>query len=161
MKAWFVALLATKVTFSDYAALAWRHERGAVRRRGRIRGLTTCAGRSCKWRRAPGSTLRGTHVELTPTTQHDAHGLRLAIDHDHVWQHLSGGPLPDDSAARHWITSVLDRGWFPWTVRLVSGVGDRHAGAVLGWTSHLEISPNDARLKIGSAELDPQYGARS
>jgi len=107
------------------------------------------------WPPHAGTHLRGTHVELTPTTQHDAHGLRLAIDHDHVWQHLSGGPLPDDAAARQWITAVLDRGWFPWTVRLVRDVGDRHAGTVVGWTSFLEISPNDARLEIGNTSYDP------
>jgi RimJ/RimL family protein N-acetyltransferase len=108
-----------------------------------------------QWPPHAGTHLRGTHVGLTPTTQHDAHALRIAIDHDHVWQHLSGGPLPDDAAARHWITSVLDRGWFPWTVRLVRDVGERRAGSVVGWTSYLEIAPNDARLEIGNTSYDP------
>jgi len=108
-----------------------------------------------QWPPHPGVHLRGTHVELTPTTQHDAHGLRLAIDHDHVWQHQAGGPLPDDATARHWITDVLDRGWFPWTVRLVRDVGERHAGTVVGWSSFLDIVPNDARLEIGNTSYDP------
>jgi RimJ/RimL family protein N-acetyltransferase len=99
--------------------------------------------------------LRGEWVELTPTTTEDAGGLRHAIDHDHVWAHLAGGPLPDDATARHWITDVLDRGWFPWTVRLVRDVGERHAGTVVGWTSFLEISANDARLEIGNTAYDP------
>ena len=108
-----------------------------------------------QWPPHPGVHLRGTWVELTPTTQHDARGLRLAVDHDHVWQHQAGGPLPDDVTARHWITDVLDRGWFPWTVRLVRDVGDRHAGTVVGWSSFLDIVPNDARLEIGNTSYDP------
>ena len=99
--------------------------------------------------------LRGNWVELTPTTLDDAPGLRHAIDHDHVWQHLAGGPLPDDATARHWIADVLERGWFPWTVRLVRNVGERHAGTVVGWTSFLEIAPKDARLEIGNTAYDP------
>ena len=35
-----------------------------------------------QWPPHPGEHLRGTWVELVPTTQHDAHDLRLAIDHD-------------------------------------------------------------------------------
>ena len=99
--------------------------------------------------------LRGNWVELIPTTLDDAPGLRHAIDHDHVWQHLAGGPLPDDATARHWIADVLERGWFPWTVRLVRNVGERHAGTVVGWTSFLEIAPKDARLEIGNTAYDP------
>jgi len=107
------------------------------------------------WPPPPGTRLRGTWVELSPTSLHDSHGLRAALDHDHVWQHLAGGPLPDDNTARHWITDVLDRGWFPWTVRLRRPVGPRPAGAVVGWSSYLEISPNDARLEIGNTAYDP------
>ena len=107
------------------------------------------------WPPAPNVSLRGTWVELSPTTQHDAHELRVAIDHDHVWQHQAGGPLPDDATARHWITDVLDRGWFPWTVRLLGNVASRHAGTVVGWTSYLDIAPHDARLEIGYTSYDP------
>jgi N-acetyltransferase len=107
------------------------------------------------WPPAPGTRLTGTWVQLTPTTQHDAHGLRHALDHDHVWQHLVGGPLPDDQAARGWITGVLDRGWFPWTVTLLRDVGQRSAGHVAGWSSYLEIAPGDARLEIGNTAYDP------
>lgn len=107
------------------------------------------------WPPAPGVHLRGTWVELTPTTLHDAHGLRLALDHDHVWQHLVGGPLPDDQVARQWITAVTDRGWFPWTVTLRRDAGGRHAGHVVGWSSYLEISAGDARLEIGNTAYDP------
>lgn len=108
-----------------------------------------------QWPPPPGIHLRGTWVELTPATTQDAHGLRMALDHDHVWQHLMGGPLPDDSTARHWVTNVLDRGWFPWTVRLRRDVGGRHAGTIVGWSSFLEIAPNDARLEIGNTAYDP------
>jgi RimJ/RimL family protein N-acetyltransferase len=107
------------------------------------------------WPPLPGTRLAGAWVELTPTTAHDAHGLRLALDHEHVWQHLMGGPFDDDRTARGWVTEVLDRGWFPWTVRLLRAVGDRPAGTVVGWTSFLDISPRDARLEIGNTAYDP------
>jgi RimJ/RimL family protein N-acetyltransferase len=107
------------------------------------------------WPPAPGTVLRGTWVELTPTDAHDAAGLRQALDHDHVWEHLVGGPLPDDATARHWITDVLDRGWFPWTVRLRRDVGARHAGTIVGWSSYLDLVPKDARLEIGNTAYDP------
>jgi RimJ/RimL family protein N-acetyltransferase len=108
-----------------------------------------------QWPPAPAVHLRGTWIELTPTTLHDAHGLRTALDHDHVWQHLVGGRLPDDATARHWIGELLDRGWFPWTVRLLRDVGGRHAGTIVGWSSYLEIAPKDARLEIGNTAYDP------
>ncbi len=111
--------------------------------------------RVAQWPPDPGVHLRGTWIELTPTTVRDAHGLRLALDHDHVWAHLAGGPLPDDATAQHWVTAVLDRGWFPWTVRLLRPVGERHAGTIVGWSSFLEISANDARLEIGNTSYDP------
>jgi N-acetyltransferase len=107
------------------------------------------------WPPADGVRLTGRFVELAPATLDDARELRIALDHDHVWQHLAGGPLPDDSTARGWVTSVLDRGWFPWTVRLLRDAGERHAGHVVGWTSYLEIAPNDARLEIGNTAYDP------
>jgi N-acetyltransferase len=109
-----------------------------------------------QWPPAPGTHLAGRWVELTPTTQHDAHGLRVALDHDHVWQHLVGGPLPDDQTARRWITELLDRGFFPWTVTLRQALGDIPSGTVVGWTSFLDISPKDARLEIGSTAYDPR-----
>jgi RimJ/RimL family protein N-acetyltransferase len=108
-----------------------------------------------QWPPGPDVHLRGTWVELTPTTSRDAHGLRVALDHDHVWEHLVGGRLPDDTTARHWITDVLDRGWFPWTVRLRRPVAGHAAGTVVGWSSYLEVSPKDARLEIGNTAYDP------
>ena len=107
------------------------------------------------WPPAPDVRLTGRFVELTPTSLDEAGELRNALDHDHVWQHLAGGPLPDDVTARHWITQVQDRGWFPWTVRLVKDAGQRHTGHVVGWSSFLELSVNDARVEIGNTAYDP------
>jgi RimJ/RimL family protein N-acetyltransferase len=107
------------------------------------------------WPPHVGHRLTGRWVELIPTTQHDAPELRRALDHDHVWAHLAGGPLPDDDVARQWVTNVIDRGWFPWTVRLLRDAGRCHAGHVVGWSSYLEIAANDARLEIGNTAYDP------
>ena len=62
---------------------------------------------------------------------------------------------PDGVVLDVTVTSVLERGWFPWTVRLLRDAGERHAGHLVGWTSYLEIAPNDARLEIGNTAYDP------
>jgi RimJ/RimL family protein N-acetyltransferase len=80
----------------------------------------------------------------------DAAALRQALSAPEVWTHIPGGPLADDDAARSWVQATLDRGWFPWTVRLRQPAGDREIGQVVGWTSFLDIVPNDARLEIGN-----------
>ena len=113
------------------------------------------------WRQivwVPGSELSliGEWVELRPTVIEDAAELRQALSADEVWAHIPGGPLADDDAAAAMITATLGRGWFPWTVRLRRQCGNCAAGQVVGWTSFLDISPNDARLEIGSTAYDRQ-----
>jgi RimJ/RimL family protein N-acetyltransferase len=104
----------------------------------------------------PASTrLTGTWIELSPTTPDDIAGLRGALDHEEVHRHIAGGPVPDDAAMRGWYDAVIGRDWHPWTVRLRQDVGERSAGSVVGWSSYLEIAPNDARLEIGNTAYDP------
>jgi N-acetyltransferase len=112
------------------------------------------------WRRAvwpppDGVRLAGRWIELTPTTSDDVPGLRAALDHEAVHRHIAGGPVPDDAAMQRWYDAVVGRDWHPWTVRLLRDVGERPAGAVVGWSSYLEIAPNDARLEIGNTAYDP------
>ncbi len=47
----------------------------------------------------------------------------------------------------------------PWTVRLRSPLRDLPAGAVVGWSSYLEVSAPDARLEIGSTAYAPAVWA--
>ncbi len=107
------------------------------------------------WPPAPGVRLTGRWIELTPTAPDDVTGLRSALDHEAVHRHIAGGPVPDDAAMRRWYDAVVERGWHPWTVRLLQDVGDRTAGSVVGWSSYLEIAPADARLEIGNTAYDP------
>lgn len=111
------------------------------------------------WPPADGVRLTGTWVELTPTTDDDIAGLREALHHAEVHRHIAGGPLPDEAAMRTWFEAVVARGWFPWTVRLRRDLGGRPAGAVVGWSSYLEIAPADARLEIGNTAYDPAVWA--
>ncbi len=107
------------------------------------------------WPPPDGVRLTGRWIELTPTTPDDIAGLRTALDHEAVHRHIAGGPVPDDDAMRRWYDAVIGRDWHPWTVRLLQAVGERSAGAVVGWSSYLEIAPNDARLEIGNTAYDP------
>ncbi len=107
------------------------------------------------WPPAPGVRLTGRWIELTPTAPDDVTGLRGALDHEAVHRHIAGGPVPDDAAMRRWYDAVVERGWHPWTVRLLQDVGERTAGSVVGWSSYLEIAPADARLEIGNTAYDP------
>lgn len=107
------------------------------------------------WPPPPGTRLAGRWIELTPTTPDDIAGLRAALDHEAVHRHIAGGPVPDDDAMRRWYDAVIGRDWHPWTVRLLQDVGERTAGTVVGWSSYLEVAPNDARLEIGNTAYDP------
>ena len=107
------------------------------------------------WPPPAGVRLTGTWIELAPSTVDDVPGLRTALDHDAVHRHIAGGPVPDDASMRRWYEAVIAREWHPWTLRLRRDVGERRAGAVAGWSSYLEIAPNDARLEIGNTAYDP------
>jgi RimJ/RimL family protein N-acetyltransferase len=103
--------------------------------------------------------LPGGTVRLTPTVDADLEELRLALDDVQVWRHLPSRPPPSVDAMRELFAAVLDRGFHPWTVRLVIPVGDVLAGAVVGWSSFLDVSPRDARCEIGlTAYAVPVWG---
>lgn len=106
------------------------------------------------WAPAPDVVLTGDWVELRPSAPSDGAELRAALSDPAVWTHIAGGPFADDEAASAWIQAIIDRGWFPWTVRLRREVGGRPVGAVVGWSSYLEIAPGDARLEIGNTAYD-------
>ena len=107
------------------------------------------------WNPPQNLVLVGDWVELRPSVPADGAELRAALAADEVWKHIPGGPLVDDAAAEAWIQVTIDRGWFPWTVRLRRDVGERSVGAVVGWTSFLDISPADGRIEIGNTAYDP------
>jgi RimJ/RimL family protein N-acetyltransferase len=99
--------------------------------------------------------LRGRCVELTPADpQRDAGELFAALDHDAVWQHVAGRPI-DAAAYTGILEQAVDAGRWPWVVRLTTDQAGLNAGAVVGTSSYLEISPRDARLEIGFTAYTP------
>jgi RimJ/RimL family protein N-acetyltransferase len=114
----------------------------------------TAAERS--WPPPADTRLTGHHVELTVSSaERDAFELFAALDDDSVWSHVAGRP-PDADGMAHLIERKLtDPTWCPWTVRLRQPLGGNAAGAVVGTTSYLEVSPPDARGEIGSTTYAP------
>ena len=92
------------------------------------------------WPVPEGTRLTGPNVELSFPSDGDAEGLFAALDHDAVWAHVRGRPssVEDVSAT---LAAANAAGRWPWIVR--------QAGAIVGTTSYLEVSPVDARLEIG------------
>ena len=107
------------------------------------------------WPPAVDAVLENEFIRVTPSVESDAAELFAALDHDAVWAHVAGRPR-DVNAMRGLI--AWKRGestWFPWTIRLKVPVAGLEAGAVVGTSSYLETSPNDARTEIGSTTYDP------
>jgi RimJ/RimL family protein N-acetyltransferase len=103
--------------------------------------------------------LRGRFVELTQADpDRDADELFAALDHDAVWQHIAGRPS-DGAGYATLLESGYAAGRLPWIVRLASAHAGHPAGAVVGTSSYLEISPGDARLEIGFTAYTPSVWA--
>jgi len=103
----------------------------------------------------PPTRLTGSIVELSACEPaRDAAPLFQALDHDEVWRHLPGRP---SSAAQY--ASTLDKrlaeGRWVWVVRLLEPYAGLATGAVVGTTSFLELSIDDARLEIGATAYAP------
>ncbi len=103
----------------------------------------------------PAHVLTGNIVELsTCVPDRDAAALFEALDHDEVWRHLAGRP----SSAEEYAVSLgkrLSEGRWVWVVRLLRPLSGLPAGAVVGTTSFLEVSIDDARVEIGATAYSP------
>jgi len=102
-----------------------------------------------EWPVPPGTELRGGHgVDVRAADPDvDAAGLHAALDHDAVWRHVAGRP----ASVPEWVALLTAKAahprWHLWVVR----VGER----VVGMSSYLEVSPDDARLEIGFTAYAP------
>jgi N-acetyltransferase len=107
------------------------------------------------WPPEPGTRLAGSAVTLTPVDpDRDAAELFAALDHDAVWRHVAGRPQsPADYAAR--LAKQVADGRVPWLVRLSRPQGGLAAETVVGTSSYLDVSVDDARLEIGSTLYSP------
>lgn len=106
------------------------------------------------WPLPDGVELRGEVVTLRPLQPADHEELRHALDHPQVWAHLPTPPPADVDAMGRLVDRLRERGFHPWVLRLTQPLATRPgvlpAGAVVGWSSYLEASPDDARLEIGN-----------
>jgi N-acetyltransferase len=103
--------------------------------------------------------LRGRYVELSQADpDRDAEELFTALDHDAVWKHVAGRPVDAPGYAR-FLEDGYAAGRLPWIVRLTAEQAGLPAGAVVGTSSYLDISPADARLEIGATAYTPAVWA--
>jgi N-acetyltransferase len=102
------------------------------------------------WPPPAGVTLAGEVVTLRAADPgRDAAGLFQALDHDTVWTHLAG--RPDGPAGwRERLERRAAAGMLPWVIALRRPCGGLPAGAVIGTSSYVDVSPGDARLEIGA-----------
>ena len=114
-----------------------------------MRDRTTWSGRKRCWPPAPHTALEGDTVRLTPTVDADLPELWAAMDDEQVWRHLPSPRPGDVQAMRAHHEALQERGFFPWTLRLVSPVAGLSPPAVVGWSCYLDVSQRDARCEIG------------
>ena len=95
--------------------------------------------------------LRGKFVELKLQSENDAEELFTALAFDEVWHHIPGRPKNVDELRQAIRTKKADPNWQAWTVRLVD------TGEIVGSTSYLDTSVNDARTEIGATSYSPKH----
>lgn len=94
--------------------------------------------------------LTGQIVELTPCIpERDAPLLFEALREDAVWQHMPGRPESAEAYARQ-LTQRIAEGRFTWVLRLLKPYSRLPAGSVVGTSSYMDVSVQDARLEIGA-----------
>ena len=76
-----------------------------------------------------------------------------------VWMHLTVRASALGLGRCATSSSDAQQSMHPWTVRLRSPLRGLPAGAVVGWSSYLEVSVPDARLEIGSTAYAPAVWA--
>ena len=109
---------------------------------------------SATWPPSPDAVLAGDYVEVRPTGLDDAGGLFVALDDHRVWTHLTV-PRPRRPGEMGTLVESFMSTMHPWTVRLIRPLGGFAAGAVVGWSSYLEVAVPHARLEVGSTAYAP------
>jgi RimJ/RimL family protein N-acetyltransferase len=113
------------------------------------------------WPPAPDTALEGDTVRMTPTVDGDLPELWAAMDDEQVWRHLPSPRPADVQAMRAHHEALQERGFFPWTLRLVRPVAGLSPPAVVGWSCYLDVSQRDARCEIGGTSYAvPVWGTK-
>ena len=113
------------------------------------------------WPPPTDTELIGQVVRLTPTVNEDLPELLAALDDEAVWRYLpSARPTDVDAMSEHFAV-LVERGFHPWTLRLVAPVAGFDSGAVVGWSCYLDVSVRDARCEIGGTSYAvPVWGTK-
>lgn len=107
------------------------------------------------WPPPPDTVLSGEFVEVRPTGPADAEELFAALDDPRVWTHLTV-PRPQGPDEMRALVESAMLTMHPWTVRLSRSFGGLDAGAVVGWSSYLEVAVPNAALEVGSTAYAPE-----
>ena len=110
------------------------------------------------WPPPPDTVLSGGFVEVRPTRPDDAEGLFTALDDPRVWTHLTV-PRPRSPDEMGALVESFMSTMHPWTVRLTQPLGGLAAGAVVGWSSYLEVAVPNAALEVGATAYAPEVWA--
>lgn len=99
--------------------------------------------------------LSGRSIILTPTDPDaDAPALFHALDHGAVWDKVDGRPDSAEHYAEALRSLSARTDWQVWTVRLAGG-------DIVGTTSYLDVSPQNARVEIGRTMYAPELWGTS
>lgn len=102
--------------------------------------------RDARWVPLDSFALQHGDVVLRAVVDSDAPELFAVLDNDECWRHVAGRPA-DVDALRATIHGTPSLGRHMWVVE--------RRGVIVGTTSFLDVSVNDARLEIGSTMYSP------
>ena len=99
-----------------------------------------------RWVPIDSVALQHGDVVLRSVVDSDAPELFAGLDHDDCWRHVAGRPR-DGEALLTTITGAPSLGRHMWVVE--------RRGVIVGTTSFLDVSVNDARIEIGGTMYSP------
>ena len=102
--------------------------------------------REARWAGIEDLVLSRADVTLRAAVVGDAPQLFSVLDHDDCWAHVAGRPKNVDEMPKL-ISSAAAKGRYMFVVE--------RSGEIVGTTSYLDVSVNDARLEIGSTMYAP------
>jgi RimJ/RimL family protein N-acetyltransferase len=97
-----------------------------------------------KWPIDIETKLKGKFVLVEPLQEVHAQELFDALNSDELWEHAVSRPKSAADIAEPLRNRTSDSAWFPWIIRLIEN------GEIVGTTSFMETSANDARTEIGA-----------
>ncbi len=113
-----------------------------------------------RWPIPIGCELTGETVQLRAlNVADDVDELFNALNAPEVWAHFPINPASVDEYRNFLEGLVVREDWHTWVVRLTHDLGGFDAGAIVGTTSYLGASSNDASVEIGATAYTPSVWA--